>query len=186
MPHDGHHSRYGFTAGVGYDQVTGLGSVDANALAVAWKATLAPDFQLSAGALSPVPVSAGQSTTTTLTIAPVSGSSAMTVNFAPSNCTGLPAGASCSFNPTSVYFDGTSAPPVTLTISTLANTPLGTETVTITPTNSPNTTATVSLTVTATNQTFAIAGRIPPRLSRWLPAQPPRCRLRLPGRTASS
>ncbi|MFZ0197979.1 MAG: protease pro-enzyme activation domain-containing protein [Candidatus Sulfotelmatobacter sp.] len=148
---------YGFSAGVGYDQVTGLGSVDANALAVAWKATLDPDFQLSAGALSPIPVSAGQSTTTTLTIAPVSGSSAMTVNFAPSNCTGLPTGASCSFNPTSVYFDGTSAPPVTLTISTLANTPLGTETVTITPTNSPSTTATVSLTVTATNQTFAIA-----------------------------
>jgi len=149
--------QYGFTAGVGYDQVTGLGSVDANALAVAWKATLSPDFHLSAGTLSPVPVSAGQSTTTTLTIAPVSGSAAMTVNFAPSNCTGLPAGASCSFNPTSVYFPGNGNVQVTLTISTLANTPLGTQSVTITPTNSPNTSAMVSLTVNTTNQTFAIA-----------------------------
>jgi subtilase family serine protease len=148
---------YGFTAGVGYDQVTGLGSVDADVLATAWKATLDPDFQLSAGTLSPVPVSAGQSTTTTLTIAPISGSAPLTVNFAPSNCTGLPAGASCSFNPTSVYFPGNGNVQVTLTISTLATTPLGTQTVTITPTNSPSTTATVSLTVTATTQTFSLA-----------------------------
>lgn len=148
--------QYGFTAGVGYDQVTGLGSVDANALAVAWRNSEAPDFQLSAGSLTLSPVPAGQQTSTILTIAPVSGSSAMTVNFAPSNCTGLPAGGSCSFNPTSVYFDGTSAPPVTLTIYTLANSPLGTQTITITPTNSPNTSTTVSLTVTATNQTFTI------------------------------
>ena len=31
--------QYGFSAGVGYDQVTGLGSVDANALATAWGAS---------------------------------------------------------------------------------------------------------------------------------------------------
>ncbi len=148
---------FGFSTGTGYDLVTGLGSVDADALAVAWKATLDPDFQLSASTPIPASVSAGQSTTVTLTIAPISGSAPLTVNFAPSNCTGLPAGASCSFSPTSVYFNGTSAPPVTLTISTEANTPLSTQTVTIAPTNSPSTTATVSLTVTATNQTFAIA-----------------------------
>jgi subtilase family serine protease len=148
--------QYGFNAGIGYDQVTGLGSVDANALAVAWRNSEAPDFQLSAGTLSLSPVPAGQQTSTTLTIAPVSGSSPMTVNFAPANCTGLPSGATCSFNPTSVYFDGTSAPPVTLTIFTLANSPLGTQTITITPTNSPNTSTTVSLAITKTNQAFTI------------------------------
>jgi hypothetical protein len=146
----------GYSAGTGYDLVTGLGSIDFNSFFAAWKASLAPDFQLSAGTLSLSPVPAGQQTTTTLTIAPISGSAAMTVNFAPGNCTGLPAGASCTFNPTSVYFNGTSAPPVTLTIFTLANSPLGTQTVTITPTNSPNTSTTVSLTVSATNQTFSI------------------------------
>ena len=66
--------QYGFTTGTGYDQVTGLGSVDANALAVAWKASLDPDFQLSAGALSPSSVPAGSSTTATVTISAITGS----------------------------------------------------------------------------------------------------------------
>jgi subtilase family serine protease len=40
-------TQIGFTAGTGYDQVTGLGSVDANKLATTWVATLAPQFSLT-------------------------------------------------------------------------------------------------------------------------------------------
>jgi hypothetical protein len=151
--------QYGFTAGTGYDQVTGLGSVDADALAVAWKASLDPDFQLSAGALNPSSIPAGSSTTATLTISAIAGSTGAVVNFSPSSCTGLPSGASCSFNQPSITFDGTDPVTTQVTISTMANmtVPSTPQTVTITPTNSPNTTATLSLDVTATNQSFAIS-----------------------------
>jgi len=150
---------YSVVGGASYSSVTGLGSINFDVLFPAFKALLAPDFQLTASALTPTPVSAGQSATSTLTIAPISGSTPMTVNFAPSNCTGLPAGASCTFSPTSVYFDGTgNAPPVTLTVSTLPNTaPSGSTTITITPTNSSSTSTTVSLTVTATSESFTLA-----------------------------
>ncbi len=142
----------------GYNLVGGLGSVDANSLAVAWKATLAPDFALTASTLTPTPVSAGQSATATLTIAPVAGSTAMVVNFSPSSCTGLPTGATCSFNPASVTFTGSNSPTTTLTISTLPNMAAsGPTTITITPTNSSATTAQVSLTVTATTESFTLA-----------------------------
>jgi hypothetical protein len=148
---------FGFTAGPGYDPVTGLGSIDFNTLFVAWKAAMA-DFQLSAGTLTPSPVPAGQSASVVLTIAAVSGSTAKVVDFSPSSCTGLPAGATCSFNPASINFDGVNNATTTLTISTVANMalPSGAQTITITPTNSSSTTATVSLTVTATNQTFSL------------------------------
>jgi subtilase family serine protease len=149
----------GFSAGVGYDQVTGLGSVKASTLFTAWKASLAPDFALSATTLTPTPVSAGQSASATLTISPIAGSVATVVNFTPSSCSGLPAGATCSFNPASVTFTGSNSPTTTLTISTLANMalPSGAQTITITPTGSSNTTAQVSLTVTATTETFTLA-----------------------------
>ena len=148
----------GFTAGAGYDQVTGLGSVDASTLFTAFKASLAPDFTLTASALTPTPVSAGQSATSTLTIAPISGSTAMVVNFSPSSCAGLPTGATCSFNPASVTFTGSNSPTTTVTISTLANmAPSGPATITVTPTNSSATSTTVSLTVTATTESFSLA-----------------------------
>jgi hypothetical protein len=142
----------------GYNLVTGLGSVDANALFAAWAAAAAPDFQLTAGALNPAPVSAGQSTSSTVTISPITGSTGMVVNFSPSSCTGLPAGATCSFNPQSVTFDGMNSASTVVTISTAANmAPSGPTTITITPTNSAQTSATVSLTVTATNESFTLA-----------------------------
>jgi subtilase family serine protease len=142
----------------GYNLVAGLGSVDANSLGVAWKATLAPDFGLTAGALTPTPVSAGQSASSTLTITPVTGSTGMVINFSPSSCTGLPTGATCSFNPASVTFTGTNSPTTTVTISTQPNmAPSGPTTITITPTNSSSTTTTVSLTVTATTESFSLA-----------------------------
>jgi len=160
---------FGFSAGPGYDLVTGLGSIDFNALFTAWAASSgAPDFTLAAGALSPSSIPAGQSTSVTLTIAPVN-SSTQTINFTnstssnPQSCSaGLPAGALCSFNPTSVTLDGTNSQTVTLTISTAANMtlPSGAQTITVTGTASgaagKSHTATVSLTVTATNQTFTL------------------------------
>src|ERR1700722_885011 len=147
-----------FDSTTGYNLVNGLGSVDADALALAWKSTLAPDFQLTAGALTPTSVAAGQSATTTLTIAPISGSTATVVNFSASSCTGLPTGATCSFSPASVTFDGVTNATTQLTITTLPDMAAsGPTTVTITPSNSSNVTTTISLTVTATTETFTIA-----------------------------
>jgi hypothetical protein len=82
----------------------------------------------------------------------------MVVNFSPSNCSGLPTGASCSFNPISLNFDGVDSVSTVVTISTLANmtVPSTPQTITITPSNSPKTPVTVSLAVAATNQTFTI------------------------------
>jgi Pro-kumamolisin, activation domain len=155
----------------GYNLVTGLGSVDANALAVAWKASIAAsDFTLAVTtALSPSSVPAGQTATAVLTIAPVNGSTP-TINFtnstsfAPGSCTvGLPAGALCSFSPASVTLDGTHSVPVTLTITTVANMalPSGAQTITVTGTASDtggeSQTAQVNLTVTATNETFTLS-----------------------------
>jgi len=140
----------------GYNLVTGLGSVDADKLVLA---LTAPDFQFTAGSLTPSPVPAGQSATATLTITAIAGSTGMVVNFNPNSCTGLPAGATCSFNPASVNFDGTNPATTLLTISTLANmtVPSAPQTITIAPINSNQTTTTVSLSVAATTEKFTIA-----------------------------
>jgi hypothetical protein len=142
----------------GYNLVTGLGSVDANALSIAWKAFLNPDFQFSPPP-NPVTVAAGASATTVLTITPISGSSPEVINFSPSSCAGLPTGASCSFNPPSVNFTGSNSPTTTLTISTIPTmtVPTSASTITITPTSPANVSTTVSLTVTATTETFSIS-----------------------------
>jgi subtilase family serine protease len=152
---------FGFSASnadptTGYNLVTGLGSVNADKLVLA---LTAPDFQFSAGALTPSPVPAGQSATATLTITAIAGSTGMVVNFSPNSCTGLPTGATCSFNPASVNFDGTNPATTVLTISTLANMtlPSAPQTITIAPINSSHTTTTVSLSVAATTEKFSIA-----------------------------
>jgi subtilase family serine protease len=150
---------FGFSASsadatTGYNLVTGLGSVDANKLAIALK----PDFQLTTTPLTPASIPAGQSAGSVLTIAPIAGSVGMVVNFSPSSCTGLPTGATCSFNPTSVTFDGVDDAMTTLTISTLPNMATSSATtVTVIPTNSPSTPVTVSLTVTTTLEKFTLA-----------------------------
>ena len=145
------------TGGTGYNLVTGLGSVDVNALALAWKAAVAPDYALTAGTLTPSPLNAGQSASVVLTISAVTGSTGTVVNFSPSSCTGLPTGATCSFSPASVTFDGVDNATTTLTIATVANMAAsGPQVVTITPTNSANS-AQVSLTVTTTTETFSLS-----------------------------
>lgn len=150
------YSASNFDATTHYNLVTGLGSVNADKLAIAWQAALAP-FLLTPGTLAPSPVSAGQSASVVLTISAVSGSVGTVVNFSPSSCTGLPSGATCSFNPISVNFNGVDNATTTMTISTTANMAAsGPQLVTITPTSSSNS-AQVSLTVTATTETFSLA-----------------------------
>ena len=145
---------FGFSASnadatTGYNLVTGLGSVDANKLALAWADTL-PTFSMSATALSPASVSAGNSTASTVTITPQNGfSSAVTLG-----CTGLPTGASCTFDPPTVAGSGTTQ----ATINTLASTATGAATVTITGTaGAVSGSTTVSLNVTTTTQSFTLA-----------------------------
>jgi hypothetical protein len=100
-----------------------------------------PDFSLSASPGSQT-VTAGGSTTYTATIGAINGFSG-TVTLSAS---GLPSGASASFNPATVTGSGTS----TMTVTTASNTPAATSTLTITGTSGSLThSATVSLTVTA-------------------------------------
>jgi subtilase family serine protease len=102
----------------GYNLVTGLGSVDANALFTAWKGSSTnptPAFSLSASPSSVTIASPGGSGTTVITVTGTNGYNG-TINFSASSCTGLPAGSSCSFNPATVTGSGST----TLTISTSA------------------------------------------------------------------
>jgi hypothetical protein len=119
--------------------------------------------------LAPLPltlsVAAGQPATSTITITPLNGFN-QTVNFNPAStpqggCTaGLPSGAVCSFNPTSVTLDGVHSQTVALTITTAANMALVSNvpiTVSAT-TGSTLIPTTVNLTVTAnTTESFTIA-----------------------------
>jgi uncharacterized protein (TIGR03382 family) len=84
----------GYSAGVGYDLATGLGTVDATALVNAWSTTppTADDFSVS---LTPAsqPLAAGATATFTVTTAVVRGA-AVSVDL---SAMGLPAGASAQF-----------------------------------------------------------------------------------------
>ena len=115
-------------------------------------------------------VPAGQTATSTITVTPTGGPPGGTVTFTnstpstPGSCTtGLPAGAFCSFNPTTVSL-GSSPQPVLLTITTAANMalPSGAQVITVTGSGTGSiagTTSTtpVNLTVTQTNQSFTLA-----------------------------
>ncbi|MGA8493096.1 MAG: FG-GAP-like repeat-containing protein [Terriglobales bacterium] len=75
--------------------------------------TAAPDYTLTANPTSPAPISPGSSATVTIAVAAVNGYNGV-VSFSASSCTGLPAEASCSFNPSTVTGSGKT----TLTITT--------------------------------------------------------------------
>jgi phospholipase C len=88
----------------------------------------APDFQVTASALTPSAVLQGGSATSTVTVAPINGFNA-TVAL---SCTGtLPTGASCAFNPSSIPATGSSQ----LTVSSSASSVPGTYPVTVTATS---------------------------------------------------
>ncbi|MBV8052983.1 MAG: hypothetical protein JOZ80_17470 [Acidobacteriaceae bacterium] len=82
------------------------------------------DFSIAATAFSPASISSGASATSTVTITPSNGLTG-TINFSPTSCTGLPAGATCSFNPSSITL-GSAPVASTLTIATTGVTPAGT------------------------------------------------------------
>ena len=105
-----------------------------------------PDFSFSP-APSPASntVTAGSSASYTISVSALNGFSAAVAL----SCSGLPAGGSCTFTPASVT-PGASPATSTLAISTTAQTPGGTSTVTITgQSGSTSHTATVTLTVNA-------------------------------------
>lgn len=86
-------SKLGYAAATGYDLATGLGSVDVNNLAIAFKAPL-PDFSIgtSNSSLTTYPTGSAQAT---ITVTPINNLS-QAITF---SCSGAPTGASCSFNP---------------------------------------------------------------------------------------
>ncbi len=103
-----------------------------------------PDFAIadSPNTMSVAPGSAG---TSTVTLTPQAKFAQAVALSCP---TGLPAGATCSFNPSSVQLYGGSAQTSTLTIQTSSSTPAGTYTVTTTGVFSPlSHSTTIALTV---------------------------------------
>jgi len=115
----------GYSAGAGYDLVTGLGSIDANVLATSWPGFVsAPDF--SVGGTPITIVGPGQTGTSTITVSPTNGFTG-TVAL---TCSGTPAGATCSFSPTSLT-TGTS----TMTVTTTSTTPIASSVITVTGTS---------------------------------------------------
>lgn len=93
---------FGFSAGAGYDQVTGLGSLDVGNLISAWTAaTPTQDFALDGLVTS---ASAGQPGTSTVTVTGLNGF-AGTINLTCASAAS--ATVSCSLNPASVTFAAT-------------------------------------------------------------------------------
>jgi subtilase family serine protease len=115
----------GYSAGAGYDLVTGLGSVDAAVLVNHWSdaAVPAPSFQVSASPAS-VAVKAGASATTSVTLS-VSGGFNSAVALSVS---GLASGLTAAFSPATIAAGSTSST-LTLTASAQA---AGNSTMTIT------------------------------------------------------
>ena len=105
----------GYSAGPGYDLTTGLGSVDAGALAAAWNGPTNPDFQVTAQSQS-LPITRGTPVTDTLTVAGLAGFS-QTVNLSCSVSPGM-TGTTCAVSPISVAPGGTAT--LTVTASPLA------------------------------------------------------------------
>jgi subtilase family serine protease len=107
----------GFSAGAGYDQVTGLGSLDVAKLISAWTAvTPAGDFALDGLVTSAA--AAGQAGTSNITVTAMNGFTG-TVNLTCS-ATSAAVKISCSLTPPSVTFPATSGHTQTSTLSMTA------------------------------------------------------------------
>jgi hypothetical protein len=115
----------GFNAGPGYDEATGLGSVDGSVLVNHWGdgSAAAASFQLTATP-STVSVTPGATSTVALRVAATGGfNSAIALS-----ASGLPAGVTASFSPTTIPAGGTSS---TLTLSATAQAAAASASVTI-------------------------------------------------------
>jgi|SRR5579872_189104 len=140
-------------AATGYNLVTGLGSVDANKLAVAWAASYV-NFSV-APSPSSVSVTAGQSTSPTIiTITPIKNYTGPATYSCPS---GLPTGATCTFT----TVNATSS---TLVINTPPNLAAASNiAVTVQATDTPSGTSkttTVNLSVTPTTEKFSLSSSL--------------------------
>jgi pseudomonalisin len=130
----------GYPCTTGFDQATGLGSVDANSLVMNWT----PNFSISA---SPVFVSVPQGSMGGTTVSTtVSGNFSDAVSLSAS---GLPSGTTASFSPASIPAPGSGSS--TLTINAGASAIAGTYSVTVSGIGGGITdTATVALTIIQT------------------------------------
>ncbi len=139
---------------------TGGGVTHTTTIALMVNSAATPDFAISA---SPTSLSVTQGTSGNTTISTtVSGGFNSAVSLSAS---GLPAGVTASFNPTSIAAPGSGSSTLTFSASSTATT--GTVTVTVTATGGGVThTATVSLTITAAaTPDFAISASPPCRLA---------------------
>lgn len=140
----------GFSAGVGYDQTTGWGSVNAANLVNTWNNN-APDFGLVVSPTSQTVVQ-GNSATYSATITALNNYTG-TINFSVS---GLPAGATLTPPPPSVTNSGSSA--ITILTNNGATTPVGSYPLTISATDGVLThTASVTLVVASNAPDFTLA-----------------------------
>jgi len=140
----------GYGAGPGYDRATGLGSVDATQLVNHWsEGNTFPSFQI-AGAATSATVAAGASATATFTAKTNNGFNSP-INF---SVTGLPAGVTGSFAPTSLTGSGST----TLTLTVASSATPGTYTLTIAGTaGSTARSAPLSLTVSSPPPPLSLA-----------------------------
>jgi hypothetical protein len=133
----------GYSAAPGYDLATGLGSVDAAALANNWSGTATPSFTVSASpnALS---LSAGSSSSVAINTA-ISGGFNGAIALAAS---GLPTGATASLSPATIAAPGSGS--ASLSLSTTSTTPAGNYTITVTGTSGALSGSTsIALTITS-------------------------------------
>jgi len=107
----------GFSAGAGYDEVTGLGSIDVANLISAWTAVV-PVGDFSLDGLVASAAAAGQAGTSKITITAMNGFTG-TVNLT-CNASSAAVTISCSLNPASVTFPATSGNTLTSTLSMTA------------------------------------------------------------------
>lgn len=144
----------GYSCTAGYDLATGLGSIDASALVSNWAGSSpapasVPDFAIVAAttALQIIQNASGKTTIST------SGSNGFNATVALS-VSGLPAGVTASFSPSSISAPGAGSSALTLTAS--STTAPGTYTVVITGTGGTKThTATLTLKVTGMTTLFS-------------------------------
>jgi streptogramin lyase len=95
----------GFACGPGYDQVTGLGSVDAGTLAASWATVPAPDFGLAAAPGDLQRLAPGEQATFSVQLDAWNGfDSAVALSLS-----GLPPGVTAAFDPPTLAGPGTSS-----------------------------------------------------------------------------
>jgi pseudomonalisin len=138
----------GYNATVGYDQATGLGSVDGSVLVNHWSDATppaAPAFHATISA-SAVSVTAGSNKSVAVNVA-VSGGFNAAVSF---SVTGLPSGVTATFTPAMLSAPGSGASVLKITASSSAK--AGTYTVTVSAASSGSTTQKIALALTIGHQ----------------------------------